>query len=684
MNRRALAAYTGGFLFNRRIRRILALSGWDVRPSLRPGACEAVAVWGRRPVSWRGLAVSRRFGVPLLNVEDAFLRSVRPGASGEPGIGLLLDGKGLHYDASRPSELEDLIAARPELTEPQQTRARDGIALLREAGLSKYSDWLPDAAPPRPGYVLVIDQTRGDAAIAHAGADEDTFAAMLAAARAEHPGARIVLRTHPVTAAGHRKGHFGPRDRDERTEICADPVNPWALLEGARAVYCVSSQLGFEAILAGHRPVVFGQPFYAGWGLSDDRAPIPRRTARPSLEALFHAAMIDYPAWYDPYRDRLTDFETAAHALAAQARAWRESRRAFVCAGMRPWKHKPVRDFLRGRTTPVFENRPEEAISHAARTGRSVLLWAGKETPQIRDQAEAAQVPLWRIEDGFLRSVGLGANLLPAASLVLDDLGIYFDPTRPSRLETLIAEATPLPEWKRRRVRALIAAIVTARLTKYNVGAEEGAVRIPSDRRCVLVPGQVEDDASIRLGTSEVRTNLELLRRARAHFPDAFIIYKPHPDVEIGLRTGAVPAAEAGVLADWVARDLSAPAAMDLAEVVWTMTSLMGFEALLRGKEVHCLGMPFYAGWGLTEDHGQDHSRRSARPDLDALVQAALLDYPRYFDARTGLACPAEVILDRLAERGGSVTRQATLRHKWVAAAQYRLRRFAPLWRRRG
>jgi len=683
LTRRALAAYTGGFLFDRRIRRILDLAGWDLWAGLRPASCDAVAVWGRRPVSWRALAVSRRFGVPLLNVEDAFLRSVRPGPAGEPPIGLLLDARALHYDAARPSELEARIAAHPALTEVQMTRARDGIALLRDAGLSKYSDWLPEAAPPAPGYVLVIDQTRGDAAITHAGADMGSFARMLSAARAEHPAARIVLRTHPVTAAGHRKGHFGPGDIDSHTEICAAPVNPWALLSGARAVYCVSSQLGFEAMLAGHRPVVFSQPFYAGWGLSDDRALIPRRTARPSVEALFHAAMIEYPVWYDPYRDQLGDFETAAHALAAQARAWRESRRAFVCAGMRPWKHKPVRDFLRGRTMPVFENRPQAAIRHAARTGRSVLLWAGKETPEIRDQAAAAQVPLWRVEDGFLRSVGLGANLLPAASLVLDDLGIYFDPTRPSRLEAMIAAAAPLPPGKRRRARALTATIVAARLTKYNVGADDGAAAIPAGVRCVLVPGQVEDDASIRLGTSEVRTNLELLRRARAHFPDAFIIYKPHPDVEVGLRAGAVPEAEAARLADRVARDLSAPAAMDMADVVWTMTSLMGFEALMRGKEVHCLGMPFYAGWGLTQDHGQSHPRRTARPDLDALVHAALVDYPRYFDARTGLACPAEVILDRLAERGGSVTRQATLRHKWVAVAQYRLRRLAPLWRRR-
>jgi capsular polysaccharide export protein len=31
---------------------------------------------------------------------------------------------------------------------------------------------------------------------------------------------------------------------------------------------------------------------------------------------------------------------------------------------------------------------------------------------------------------------------------------------------------------------------------------------------------------------------------------------------------------------------------------VWTMTSLLGFEALIRGKSVTCLGLPFYCGWG--------------------------------------------------------------------------------------
>ena len=59
------------------------------------------------------------------------------------------------------------------------------------------------------------------------------------------------------------------------------------------------------------------------------------------------------------------------------------------------------------------------------------------------------------------------------------------------------------------------------------------------------------------------------------------------------------------------------------------MTSLVGFEALLRGLPVVTYGQPFYAGWGLTRDHAP-LARRTRRLSLDELVAGALLRYPRY------------------------------------------------------
>jgi capsular polysaccharide export protein len=67
----------------------------------------------------------------------------------------------------------------------------------------------------------------------------------------------------------------------------------------------------------------------------------------------------------------------------------------------------------------------------------------------------------------------------------------------------------------------------------------------------VLVVGQVEDDASIRLGAGVVRTNLGLLTAAAHANPGARIIYKPHPDVEAGLRPGTIAEAQAGLWPTW-------------------------------------------------------------------------------------------------------------------------------------
>ena len=185
-------------------------------------------------------------------------------------------------------------------------------------------------------------------------------------------------------------------------------------------------------------------------------------------------------------------------------------------------------------------------------------------------------------------------------------------------------------------------------MSKYNLGLDRPG-DLPDGRR-ILIAGQVEDDASVVLGCDAVATNLDLLIAARGANRDAAILYKPHPDVEAGLRGGALSDEQAGGLADRVLESIDAGAVVEAVDEVWTMTSLLGFEALLRGKPVTCLGMPFYAGWGLTTDLGVRQLRRQERPDLIGLVHATLIGYPRYFDPLTGQACPVEVVVERLAD----------------------------------
>ena len=660
---RRLYVYNGGFLTQKRPRRILSLAGWDIRLG-QPGEGDWVGVWGKSPTAHRGEGVAARKNAPILRVEDALLRSVLPGRSGSPALGLLLDKTGVHFDSAHPSDIETLLATHPLDDTHLLNRARAASDWIRRAHLSKYNAFLPGNPVPNAPYVLVIDQTRGDASIAGSGANADRFAEMLYYAQDENPGQKIVIKTHPETQDGHREGHFDQSCETDLVTLLGTPVSPWDLFEGATAVYTVSSGLGFEAIFAGHKPRVFGQPFYTGWGLTDDRFP-PSRRGRPLTRAqLFAGAMILYPTWYDPYRDQLCELEDAIATLAAQSRAWREDHEGYIAKGMRLWKRAPLQKFYGQYKRLKFDEGDKG-------TAKPTLVWAGKTTPKIEENHPR----LSRVEDGFLRSRGLGASLIPPLSLVADDLGIYYDPNRESRLEHLIAKAANLSPDALQRADDLIHRLKKLGLSKYNLGAEN-TIHLPAGHR-ILVPGQVEDDASIQLGCSTVCTNRALLNTARQANPNAVIVYKPHPDVEAGLRAGALDA-EALQDADVVLPNTDPIALIDHVDEVWTMTSLMGFEALLRGKAVTCLGTPFYAGWGLTTDLGAIPDRRTAKPSLTALVHAVLIDYPRYHDPVTNTPCPVEVVVDRLAS--GEIPNPGAL-NRTIAKLQGVFASYAWIWR---
>jgi capsular polysaccharide export protein len=675
-----------GFWRQKRLRAILAAAGYDLAfgPRLRrPRAGDGVVVWGRSPTAHRGEAFAARHGLSLVRVEDAFVRSVGLGRDGHAPLGLLIDPIGVHFDASRPSLFEGILAKDPLDDTQLLARAKAGMARLRALDISKYNLHDPSLTPPDAGYVLVIDQTRGDASIAHSGADAARFAQMLEAARREYPNARILIKTHPETARGHRAGHFGTRDCDARTMILDANISPWAALEGAVAVYTVSSQMGLEAILAGHRPQVFGAPFYAGWGLSEDRMAVARRGRKLTRAQLFAASYLIAPHWFQPQTGALCSFEEMLDLLEAALRARREDGAGYIAAGMRAWKRGRLQAVFGAHKPLIFCKDIDQAALRARATGHKVMVWGARDAPH--------NTPVLRVEDGLLRSIGLGADLTPPLSMIVDDLGIYYDPRQPSRFEALMMQ--PLADDARARAQVLLLGLRSAGLTKYNLGG--AAVNLPAaaaGRTVVLVVGQVSDDASVSLGGGG-RSNLDLLRAARAAHPEGFLIYKPHPDVEAGLRQGAVPAPDLLGLADLVATRADASRLLEQVDVVFTLTSTYGFEALLRGVPVTTLGAPFYAGWGLTRDLGdvpqrrRDHLRTLDQkglpaPDLIHLTHAALIAYPRYFDPITQQPCPPEVALRRLADaklRGAVLPKGLALR--LLAKAQGYLASYAHLWR---
>jgi capsular polysaccharide export protein len=326
-----------------------------------------------------------------------------------------------------------------------------------------------------------------------------------------------------------------------------------------------------------------------------------------------------------------------------------------VVVGVQWWNARSVAALLGAPAgPPVFARTPAEAIPLARKLGARIVSWASRTGPEDEAACSAAGVPLWRIEDGFIRSVGLGAGLAAGASYVLDARGIHYDATRPSDIEELLnsAELSPAEVERGASLRSLILA---AGISKYNVGRTASAPAFPAGRERVLVPGQVGVDASIRRTLSETidcsdqdNPNLALLARARERRPNAFIVYKPHPDVAGGLRPGGIEERLTLRFADKVVAGEDIIGLIEQCDSVETLSSLSGFEALLRGKHVIVHGLPFYAGWGLTQDL-TPAPRRLRHRRLDELVYLALACYGRYLDPATGRACAPERLIEHLA-----------------------------------
>lgn len=542
-------------------------------------------------------------------------------------------------------------------------------------------------------HVLIIDQVAGDASIQGAGASKDSFLAMLAHARSQYPDANIWIKAHP---AG--KGYFSQNDI-EHPFYLTEKCNPIALLEQVSAVYTVSSHMGFEALLLNKKVYCFGVNWYSGFGLTDDGfikdGHIYKTVTnhhqvlknhynahdKPSIHQLFYASYINYSHYANPAKYKACGIDEVVEYLILN-RAWQSRLLGDLMAyEFSRWKVPFVQGFLGfdavnliikprtrwrlfltdGMNAKRVQRDDQKALSPLPDT-TSYVTWGLKSKKSLADKLQkiGKQAPrIWCMEDGFIRSNGLGASLIAPLSVVMDDVGIYYDANHPSRLEQILTNIH-LTDEQALRAKNLQHLMLTKRVSKYNVQTKNhefvqklSHLKIIKPNKTVrLVVGQVEDDASVKSCASAIKKNSDLLARVRTDFPDDIIVYKPHPDVEAGLRVGR---ANNHNLADLVASDVAMPDCLDGCDVVHTISSLTGFEALLRGLEVVCYGVPFYAGFGLTTDVVEPDNtvkinalNRRCRADgltLPALIYGVIVEYPLYhLPHGHGLAQPEAVI----------------------------------------
>ncbi len=632
--------------------------------------------WGLKRSSINAFNVAAKKNLPFAFIEDGFLRSYSP-ANISPPLSLVFDRKGIYYACNSASQLEEIIESG-EFTFSEAERQAQAEFLFSR--LSKYNsgiNYLKSKSERCSRHrILLIDQTFGDLSVIHGGATAATFTTMLAAARAENPGATVYVKTHPEVSSGRKRGYLTHVQDDAHTVVIREPVNPLSLIEHMDRVYVVTSTMGFEALLAGKPVTCFGVPWYAGWGVTDDRvkdsSAWARRTRRRTVDELFAAAYLHYTRYLNPEtHERGTIFDVINWLVRQKAMADRmhgaDRKGRVVGVGFRRWKAANLKPLLGLHPAQVlFVPSATRAARLQLGAGDTLACWGAAAPEGVRALAQSTGARLVQMEDGFIRSVGLGSDLIPPRSLVLDATGIYFDASRPSDLEQLLS-STAFSEEDLAEARRVREFIVAHGITKYNLEPREPARwPVPPGQTVVVVPGQVEDDASIRLGCTHIRSNRSLLQAVRAARPGAFIVYKPHPDVASGNRRGRLALDEVMGLADHVETRLSITSCIEACDELHTMTSLSGFDALLRGKKVVTYGQPFYAGWGLTEDLSDERSafaRRQRRLTLDELVAGCLLKYPVYWDPllkgySTCMAVLRQIVREREAlERDGKLAR---------------------------
>lgn len=456
---------------------------------------------------------------------------------------------------------------------------------------------------------------------------------MLARAKSEGLASRVLL-------VGSRFRRVLPN-----TFGLIDNMDPWHLVEHASIVWTgADNELALVAALSGKPVISFGRGPFSALGEVSCRDELDRVLARELLADT-------------TYRNPFTGDPMDAHAAIGLLADWRRlidrNKRISAVFGIARWKRPTVNGLLwnGSRSPPYATSRSRRA--QALRRGDLALIWKSRASASLPERLEHCNVVMGEVEDGFIRSAGLGANCVPPLSIVVDELGVHFDPARPSHLEDMI-QNTVIPHDLIVRAARLRKRLIATGLSKYGQGT--GVWERPAGvRRHVLVIGQVEDDRSMLSGGAGC-SNWDLIQRSRSIEPDSYLIYKPHPDVEAGHRKGYIPDAEVLRFADRIERNVPIAMLLDHVDSVHVITSLAGFEALMRGREVTAHGVPFFAGWGLTRDLGPVPGRRTAKRSLDELVSATLVLYPRYLDPVTRLPCAIEVLVERMANEQATVS----------------------------
>ncbi|EAI2525634.1 TPA: capsular polysaccharide biosynthesis protein [Campylobacter jejuni] len=613
--------------------------------------------WGRKKSGLKAMNLAKKYKAKFILLEDGFIRSLNLGVENSPSFSMVKDDIGIYYDATMPSKLENLLNTY-EFKDEEIKQAKKAIELIKKYKISKYNNNLDipdDYFQKDEKRVLIITQTANDASLEFGLAKDFKTVDMIKDAIKENPKSKIYIKIHPDVLSGKKQSDLDINSLPKECILITENFNPIALLEFFDKVYTKTSGMGFEALMQECECICYGMPFYAGWGLTKDKLECKRRMQKRSLEEVFYAAYILYSEYFNPYLNQKSNIFDTIQTLAKYKDIEKVNSNRLFMLGFTLWKRHFIKPFFNAKDNEIiFLNSLKSLARYKLKENDKFFIWGKKYDEntlknllltKAKEQNLTNFTPkISLVEDGFIRSISLGSDLTRPFSLIVDDKGLYIDPNKASKLEELLQNEI-FDENILNRAKNIIKILLENRFSKYNgLKHENLKINAKIGQKIILIPAQVEDDASMILGGFGLST-LDLLKEVRAKNQDAYIIFKPHPDVLSGNRVGLKDETRILEFCDEIVKDCSIDSAIKIADEIHTITSTSGFDALLRAKKVFTYGMPFYAGWGLTKDKYKCE-RRTRKLSLEELVAGALIAYPRYINPKTKTLCEIEVCLD--------------------------------------
>lgn len=592
--------------------------------------------WGRKKSGLKAISIAKESNSKFNLLEDGMIRSFGEGENRSKSFSVVIDNVGIYYDATNPSKLENILNDDKNFQNHNIQNTNYLIDLLITNDLSKYNSGIKTPQnyfKSNNKKVLVINQTKGDESLKYGLAEQFNSKDIIKYVSKNYPQHDLYLKTHPDVLEGLKQSSLDINEfKQSGYEITSENFTPLSYLDNFDVVIVQTSQMGFEALLLGKEVVCFGAPYYSNWGVTKDMVEVPRRKTKRTVQEIFHAMYEQYSIYADPITNKSLKLEQTLFLIPYYKRMYQTDNKTNTFLDLSYWKQKIIPKFMFNKNFNFLYSIKHEVCTY--------FTWGmNKPTSVMNDFV--------RIEDGFIRSYDLGTNLTPPQSLIFDNKGIYFNTQKPNDLTLFLENNDNFKnKYFLNQASKLIQTIRQTGISKYNLKKKTKINRF-SNRKTVLVIGQVDGDASIKFQNNKEINNYKMLLQARQDFKDSFLIYRPHPDILSGNRVGKLSLDEAIKHCDYLSENENLHSLFEVVDTVCVISSLSGLEALIYEKEVVCYGTPFYSGLGLTIDK-YPHFKQKENRSLQELVAATYIWYPRYYDYQKKSLTDVFTVIDNI------------------------------------